>query len=203
MKNSNYIINGILLVAIIVLFILHFTTKGANSKGTEISDSVKDSIGNRLPLAYVRTDSLLSNYKFYNDLSEEMMRKRDDKMLIYKRQEDKFQKEVLDFREKVEKNAFYSTERAQQENNRLTRLGQELEKTGAAIEQELSIEVMKMQQQLNDTIKEALKEFNIPKKYEMIFSNVGTDNILYAEDAYDITIEVIEFLNARYVPEKK
>ena len=203
MKNSNYIINGILLVAIMVLFILHFTSKGANSKGSYTSDSVKDSIENNLPLAYVRTDSLLSNYKFYNDLNDVLLKKRDDKLLIIRRQEDKFQKEVLDFREKVEKNAFYSTDRAQQEQNRLSRMQQDLENLVAQTEREIGIEQANMLNQLADTIKEALKDFNTPKKYEMIFSNVGTDNILYAGDSYDITISVTEFLNARYVPEKK
>ena len=203
MKNSNYIINGILLVAIIVLFILQFTTKGTNLKGTNISDSDKDSIGNNLPLAYVRTDSLLSNYKFYSDLNEVLLKKRDDKLLIIRRQEDKFQKEVLDFREKMEKNAFYSTDRAQEVQNRLSRMQQELENLVSQTEREIAIEQSNMLNQLADTIKAALKDFNNPKKYEMIFSNVGTDNILYADDSYDITIEVAEFLNARYVPEKK
>ena len=203
MKNSNYIINGILAVAVIVLFILHFIGKGSNAKSPESESFSSDSASFHLPLAYIRTDSLLPNYKFYNDLSDEMSRKRDDKMLIYKRQEDKFQKEVLDFQEKVERNIFYSKEKQQQEENRLVRMRQELEKTAATIEQELSLEFARMQQQLNDTIKAALRLYNTPKKYEMIFSNVGMDNILYADDSYDITNEVTEFLNARYVPEKK
>jgi outer membrane protein len=44
-----------------------------------------------------------------------------------------------------------------------------------------------------------LKQFNTPKKYEYILSNAGTDNILYADEKYDITTEIIEYLNARYV----
>ena len=203
MKNSNYIINGILLVAVIVLFILQFTGKGADKKRPEISESVVDSIGSRLPLAYIRTDSLLSNYKFYNYLSDAMMKKREDKVVILKRQEDKFQKEYVDFQEKVNKNVFFSQERIQQEQNRIVKMREDLEKSAAAVEQELAIEFGKMQQQLNDTIITTLKLFNTPKKYEMIFSNAGTDNILYAGDYYDITVEFTEFLNSRYVPAKK
>ena len=59
-----------------------------------------------------------------------------------------------------------------------------------------------MNQQLQDTIVSALKVFNNPQKYQLILSNVGTDNIVYADDSYDITKEIIEFLNARYVPSK-
>ena len=203
MKNSNYIINGILLVAIIVLFILQFTSNGVNSKGTDISDSIEGSTGNHLPLAYVRTDSLLSNYKFYSDLNDVLLKKRDDKLLVIRRQEDKFQKEYLDIREKMEKNVFYTREREQEAQNRLARMQQDLENLMAQTEREIGMEQANMLNQLADTIKVALKDFNTPKKYEMIFSNVGTDNILYADDSYDITNEVTEFLNARYVPEKK
>jgi len=203
MKNSNYIINGILSVAVIVLFVLYFTSKGTFSKGPAAAVSVTDSIGYNLPIAYVNTDSLLTNYKFYNDLNDALMRKRDDKLLAIRRQEDKFKKEVLDYSEKLERNSFYTTERQQQEENRLTRMRQELENFAAQAEQEIGVEQSYMLRQLADTIKAALIDFNNPKKYELIFSNAGTDNILYAGDSYNITTEVTEFLNARYVPDKK
>ena len=203
MKNSNYIINGILIVAVIVLFILQFTGRRADTKHPETTDAVTDSSDFHLPIAYVRTDSLLSNYNFFNDLNDEMMKKRDDKRLLIKRRDDKFTKEYLDFQEKIEKNVFLSRERQLQEQNNLVRQQQELQEYVASIDRELSLEQAKMIQQLQDTIAVAVKEFNTPRKYEMILNNAGTDNILYADDSYDITIEFTEFLNARYVPEKK
>jgi outer membrane protein len=44
----------------------------------------------------------------------------------------------------------------------------------------------------------AMKAFNQPQKYQMIFTRSGNSNILYATESYDITQEVIDFLNARY-----
>ena len=204
MKNSNYIINGILIAAVIVLFILQFTGKKTGTKYPDTTMvSVADSTDFRLPIAYVRTDSLFPNYKFYNDLSNEMMKIRDDKTLLVKRRQEKFTKDVLDYQEKVNSNVFYSPERQMQAENVLRGQQQDLEKYMASIEQELEFEFGKMSQQLNDTIVTALRLFNTPKKYEVIFSNAGTDNILYADDIYDITVEFTEFLNARYVPAKK
>ena len=203
MKNSNYIINGILALAVIVLFILHFTGRKGDAKSLENAGTIADSTGFHLPVAYIRTDSLLPNYKFFNDLSDAWMRKREDKMLTIKQREDKFKKEYTDFIQKAQNNLFISQERAQQEQNRLAGMQQDLEKFAAQAEQEIALEQAKMNQQLTDTIIAALKIFNTPKKYEMIFSNTGTDNILYADDFYDITTEVTGFLNARYVPEKK
>jgi len=201
MKNSNYIINGILLVA--VIFSFHSCNKGSDVKSQESFSSFSESTGFHLPIAYVRTDSLFSNYKFSVDLSDALMKFRDDKVLILRRQEDRLQKEAADFREKQERNVFITAEKTQQEINRLTRMQQDLEKLMASTEMEIATEQARITQQLHDTIVASVKLFNTPKKYEMILTNVGTDNILYADPSYDITLEIIEFLNARYVPEAK
>jgi len=203
MKNNNYIINGILLIAVIVLFILHFTGKGSNTKSPEALLSALDSTGFHLPIAYVRTDSLLKNYKFSVDLNDEMMKKVEDKSLSVTQRKNKLDKDAADFQQKVENNLFITQERAEQEYKRLMTQQQELEKYAANLERELALEQQKMAEQLHDAIKSALELFNTPKKYEMILTNVGTDNILYADPSYDITFEVIEFLNSKYVPAPK
>ena len=203
MKNSNYIINGILFVAVIVLFILQFAGKGSNAKSPESALLSSDSTGFHLPLAYIRTDSLLPNYNFYKDLTDALLKKVEDKRLIIRQKEDKLRKNYIDFQEKVDKNVFYSRERAVEAQNLLAKEQHDLENYAAQIEQEIALDQMTLNRQLQDTIVAALKIYNTPRKYEFIFSNAGTDNILYADDLYDITIDVTEFLNARYVPEKK
>jgi len=201
MKNSNYIINGILLAAIIVLFILQFTGRGG-MKSSDAADAAADSTGCHLPIAYIRTDSLLANYNFSKDLNEALMKKMEDKKLDINRRSEKFKKEVIDFQQKAQMNAFISQERQMQEQNRLAGMQQDLENYAAQSDKELTQEQIKMNQQLQDTIVAALKVFNGSKKYHLILSNVGTDNIFYSDDTYDITKDVIEFLNARYVPTK-
>jgi len=202
MKNSNYIINGIVIVAIIVLFILQFTGKRADIKQPETAEANANINGYHLPIAFVRTDSLLPNYKFFTDWNEVNMKNIEDKRLAISQRSDKLQKDIIDFQQKSQMNAFISKDRELQEQNRILSAQKSLEDFIAKVEQDLSLEQSKMQQQLIDTIVTALRQFNIPKKYEFILSNAGTDNILYADDEYDITKEVIEFLNARYVPSK-
>ena len=73
MKNLNYIINGVLAVAVIVLYVLNFTSK--NNKETasfESSGSVVEMA--TLPIAYVNTDSLLRAYNFAKDMDEALVR---------------------------------------------------------------------------------------------------------------------------------
>ena len=202
MKNSNYIINGILIVAVIVLFILQFAGRSASTKHPEIEGAMAESTNDVLPIAFVQTDSLLPNYKFFIDLNEATLKKIEDKRLIINQRSDRLRKEILDFQQRSQMNGFISQEREMQEGNRLNTQGQELENYIAQTEREMAIEQAQMSQQLQDTIVAALKLFNTPQKYQLILSNAGTDNILYADEIYDITKEVTEFLNARYVPVK-
>jgi len=203
MKNNNYIISGILAVAVIVLFILQFTGRKGDTKYSETVGIVRDSTGFRLPIAYIRTDSLLVKYKFSIDLNNDMLKKVEDNRLNIKQREDKLKKDYADFQQKAQNNIFITQERAQQEYNRLEGQRQDLENYATQVNQDLAMEQSRLNQQLFDTITANLKIFNTPKKYEIIFSNVGTDNILCADDSYDITSDVIEFFNARYVPAKK
>ena len=202
MKNSNYIINGILIVAVIVLFILHFTGKKVNVNSPGATALVSDSANFHLPIAYVRTDSLLPKYKYFNELNESLIKKAEDKKLDLNKKADKFSKDVADYQQKSQMNAFISQERQAQEQDRLLRQKQDLDNQAAQADKEMQIEQAKVFQQIQDTIINALKQFNTPKKYEIILSNSGTDNILYADDSYDITKDVLEFLNSRYVPSK-
>ena len=202
MKNSNYIINGILLAAVIVLFILQFTGRKASGKNPEIAGLGADSTGFHLPVAYIQTDSLTTKYKFFNDLNSAFLKKVEDKRLESNRKLDKWAKDVNDFQQKAQVNAYISQERQEQEYNKLIKQKQDLENSAMQVEKELQVEQAKIFQQVTDTIIAGLKLFNTPKKYQLIFSNAGTDNILYADDVYDITQEVTDFLNARYVPSK-
>jgi outer membrane protein len=201
MKNTNYIINGILAAAIIVLFILQFSKKEGGST-TDLS-VIPDSTTYHLPVAYIRTDSLLMNYNFSTDLNESLMKKVEKGRGTINQRSQKLQNEIYEYQQRVQANAYISRERQQQEETRLGRQQNELQQYVAQFDEELTNEQKKMNQQLQDTIISAVRLFNTPQKYQIIFSNEGTDNLFYADDSYDITKEVLEFLNARYIPAKE
>lgn len=199
MKNINYVINGVLAVAIIVLFILHFTGNKSADVAQRTFTVESDSVG-VLPIAYVNLDSLLLNYNYYQDLSEIIMKKEENARLNVNQEANKLQREMQDFQRKVENNAFLTTERATQERDRILRKQQELEELNSRLTQELMEEQQKMTEQLRDSLVAQLKVYNKDKKYQVIFSNSSTDNILLAEKVYDITDEIVAYLNRTYSP---
>ncbi len=197
MKNINYVISGVLAVCVVILFILHFTSKSNSAPKAEVYTS--DSLGTVLPIAYVRLDSLLSNYNFSKEVSESLLKKHEDARLTLSQRARQLQSDMGKFQEKVQNNAFLSRERAEAEQQALVRKQQDLQK----MEQDLSTDIAKEQQKMNDQLKDSimifLKDYNKAKKYQLILTG---EVVLQGEDAYDITKEVVDGLNARY-PEKK
>lgn len=199
MKNINYVINGVLAVAVVILFVMQFSNK--KESGAAKSVASEDTVASGLlPVAYINLDSLLQNYNYYKDLSDVVLRKQENSRASVMEKARALEAEMKTFQRNVENNAFLSTERAQQEQQRLMKKQQELQEYDNKLAQDLGAEQMKMNEQLRDTIVSQLQIFNQEKGYQIIFSNMAGDNILWANKSYDITNAVIEFLNKRYGP---
>lgn len=199
MKN-NYIISGVLAVAIILLYILHFTSKSSNSGGQMKYEFAAGDSSVALPIAYINVDSLLMNYNFAKDLNEALMRIEENSRASLNQKERQLQSAAQEFQRKLENNAFLTQKRAEEEQVRIQKMGDEYQRMAQQLSNELGIEQQKLNIQLSDSVREALKDFNKNKNFEVILSNTASDNILLAHPKYDITDEVIVFLNKRYGP---
>lgn len=202
MKNINYLINGVLALAVIILFVMHFSGK----KDAGVPQSVSagaEGVSGLLPIAYVNVDSLLLNYNYSKDLNEVIMRKQEDSRANINQKATALRNDMQEFERKYQNNAFLTPQRAQEEQQRLLGKQQELQALDERLTQELMIEQQKLNEQLRDTIVSQLKVFNQSKGYQVIFSNTMGDNILLAGEAYDITAEVITFLNKNYTSPAK
>lgn len=150
-----------------------------------------------LKIAFVEVDSLLANYQFCIDLSEEMVKKEENVRATLNDKTKKLEQEQQDFQYKYENNAF-TRARAEEEYNRLMRKAQELEELKVKLAEELAIENQKNNMQLHDSIGNFIKIYNADKQFDFIISNTGFDNLLYGNPAYNITGEILEGLNKRY-----
>jgi outer membrane protein len=198
MKNINYVINGVLAVAVLVLFVLQFSgKKEVQSSSEEASASSEGSVSG-FPVAYINVDSLLLNYNFSKDLNEQIVKKQENARANITQQARKLQSEIEEFQYKLKNSAFATQERAEQEQQRLMKKQQELQTLEEKLAQELMEETRRMNEQLRDTIVQHLKEYNKEKGFQIIFSNTEGSPILLADDVYNITGEVIEYLNRRW-----
>jgi outer membrane protein len=186
-------VNVILVAAVATLFVLFSTNSKAETSVVEVEKSEK------LPIAYLNTDSLLVNYLFAQDANEKLMKKQEDARLKLNTKLRTFQNEVADFQRKLENNAFLTRERAEQAQQALVKKEQELQELEAKLTEDIMLENQKLNAQLADTLTKFLEEYNADGRYHMILSNTAKDNVLFAIPGYDITEEVTKVLNARYI----
>ena len=196
MRNINYVINGVLAVAVVILYVMQFSDK-KESGVTRTFASAGDTTA-LLPIAYVNVDSLLLNYNYSKDLNEIILKKQENSRANITQKARSLESEMKDFQRKIENNAFLTRERAEQEQQRLLKKQEELQNLDNQLAQELMQEQQKLNEQLRDTIVSQLRAFNQDKGFQVVFSNTVGDNILLAGDSYDITAELLEFLNKNY-----
>ncbi|GHT49007.1 membrane protein [Bacteroidia bacterium] len=174
--------------------------KATNTPG---ETNTPDEAGSQdLSIVYVDVDSLLVHFNFYNGLVSALEDKASKQNSSIKSSAQKFENEVLSFQQKAQNNAFLSQERMTQEQTRLQRMQDDIQQRAAQMQQELALDQAVLQQQLSDSLVLGIKEFNTPKKYSLILTKSG-NSILYADKQFDITNDVIEFLNKRFKSEKE
>lgn len=207
MKNFNTIALAILALAVVGLYVLHFTGKGEKQVEVEcatlVSDSAivetpVDSLSNSFPVAYINVDSFLLNYEYAKKLNETLLKKQEKSRKELVSAQQKLQAELEVFQQKYQAGGFLSKESFEQEQNRLFKKDQELQTLEQRLAQDLITEQQKMNMRLRDSINSFFEFFNADKRYKLILSNTDADNILYAEPMLNITSEVVFVMNQRY-----
>ena len=196
MKTMKYILKGFLGMALALLFVQCTPQNNATTTETAAPNAgVNPAI---LKFAYVEIDSLLSKYRFCTDLNEMMIRKEENIRTTLNEKAKKLDAAMREFQRKLENNGFLSEESAKQQQARLIKQQQDLQALQEKLGKELADENLKNNLQLRDSINSFIKIYNQSKGYSFIFSNSGFDNLLYGDQKYNITQEIVDGLNARY-----
>lgn len=199
MKNTSLILNGILGVAVIVLYVLFFSSKGSNETNVT-KEGVNVTDASPMKIAYIKVDSLIMNYDLAKDLQDDFSKSQDAYTKEYANKRSAFEKRAAAFQERMQNGGFLTQDLAAQERDRLMNEQQEIQK----LDQELSGKLADLQsshnEQLVDSLLNYLKDYNFDKKYKYIFNAGG---ILIGDEDHNITKEVLDGMNIRYSKEKK
>jgi outer membrane protein len=197
-EKIHYVIEAALGIAVVVLFALFFSNnRKSDLSGTNSLESSSITATGSLPVAYIDVDSLLQKYQYSVELNEQIIRKYENSRANLTEKLRKLQSEIADFQRKVETGSFVSQESAQNQQQRLLKKQEDLQQLEAQMSQELGEEQLRVNEDLRKKIISQLKEFNKNKGFCIIFGNIR-DNILYADDVYNITNEAIDFLNKNH-----
>ncbi|MCG8306286.1 MAG: OmpH family outer membrane protein [Cytophagales bacterium] len=196
MKNNVSIgLNVVLLIAVVVLYVLHFsgradTDEPVEGKNTEPID---------LSIAYVNSDSLLKNYDFFKDLEKKLIEKRDKLNAEYQNRAEGLQKEFQNF-QTTAGNMTISQARAVEED--LRKKQQNLLMYQDQLGQQLMQEEAKMNSELYDKVSAYLRDYGLNKDLQIVLTYTKGSGVLYANEGLDITDQVIVGLNETYKTEQ-
>jgi len=203
-EKIHYAIEAALAVAVISLFVLHFSGNKSGSSETNFVAKEGESVSEFMPVAYIDIDSLMENYNYRLEINELMTKNLESSQQRLQNQGKRLQTDIEEFQKKAQNGTFLNRERQMMEQERLEKRMQELQNLEAQLSQELEDKGMRLNIAMRQTIISHVQEYNKEKGFHLIYGKMG-ENIIYAKDVYNITAEVIDFLNRKYAasPELK
>ena len=200
MKNLSLILNAVLIVAVGVLFYLHFSSEKTSVSGKGPEKNI-NTVMPDMPIVYINIDSLLNNYAYFEEMQNEFADKQSEAEAELNARSRQYESSAIDYQNKVQKGLVTRREAAEMEQQ-LMAAQQELLQYRDQLTMQLSEEEQVRNRRLINNIMEYLVDYNKEFNYQFIFSNSFGDNVLFANDKLDITKSVLEGLNEQFEKEK-
>ena len=202
MKNVSIALNIVLLIAVAVLYVVYFTgnkteQKKKDQKQEAPSATEASKKGDNLKIAYVNIDTVLSEYKLYEEMQNMLQEKQKKMQADLQSRSKSFQKEMTQFRKKAQQGLITSTQ-AKQRQKELTKKQKKLQQLQQKVSGQLSKQRQSMNQQVYDSIQSFLNDYNKDKEYDYIMSNTFSSTLLYGRPDMNLTETVINGINRRY-----
>ncbi|MES2731157.1 MAG: OmpH family outer membrane protein [Bacteroidota bacterium] len=191
MKNLSLLLNGILVVAVAVLFYLHFSSGTSSSANSSKGDAPSAS----QRIVYVNTDTLTRKYDFYREANKELEDKQGKLDTELGGRLRALQNEAIALQQKA---SSMTQEQGQQAEQMLMRKQQDLEQYRTGLGQQLMEEQRKKNEEVYEVITKYLKKRNATNQYDYVIGYSKGGNFLYVSDKLDITKQVIDELNKEY-----
>lgn len=187
MKNASLVLNGVLLVAVVVLYILHFSGKPSAGSSGASSGTPSD-----VKVAYINQDTVLKYYDFMK-VNEDKLRakaKSFDEQLTAR--QTSLQREVESYRQNAG-NLTIGQARTLEES--LQQKGQNLQLFQQSLQQQMMEEEGKVATAVYEKLTAYLKDYSKQRGIEVVVKFDRGSDILFAGDSLNISKDVIKGLN--------
>jgi outer membrane protein len=150
--------------------------------------------------AYIDTSKLLEDYTEAKDIDAKYKTKTEEIGRKLEVEEANFKSDAAYFEKNAEANG---RAWAEQKGAELQRRQQDLQYAAQNIAQKLQSEHGTEMDTLVKSVKQFIKDYGKEKGYSYIYGTGEAATVLYAEDKYDITKEVVKLLNDKYETSSK
>jgi len=209
MKNLSLIINGVLAVAVAILFYQVHSLKngaeGTSEQGSEKAEVKPVVLSNTTladsKIAYVNTDSINEHYEYIADFTKIIRNKKATLEAQMQSMTEKFQREYEAFQQSAQAGVAPQSELQKQQAS-LERQQQELANKELQL-QNLGVELEEKNMELNKSVKDYLSKINNGRfDYILSYSDM-VPTILLTNPKLDVTAEVLKGINEEYKNSKK
>jgi outer membrane protein len=197
MKNLSIALFSVLFLALIILYILHFS---GNKKVMPGSQENLPAAVTSEGIAFVNIDSVIMNFDMFFDRREELMAKQKNAETELTSKGNKYERDARDFQEKVTKGLVTRATAAEMEQG-LLKQQQDLISLRDNLQTNLLEEEQVMNRQIIDYITTYLEQNKSEFNYQYILGKSFGSVVLYGDSALDITEKVTEAINLKYKSE--
>jgi outer membrane protein len=190
------ILNIVLVIAVGVLFYLHFSSPASSQ--TAVAGGAKQVPAGSFKIAYFETDSIQNHFDYYKEIVAELDAKNQANSKVLGELKGVFASKYQDLQKVAQTLTQAELAARQQELTNIENAFRGKEKMMNDEMQDLQFRKM---QDVKKKIEDYLKEYNKDKGYAFVFSN--SENLMYFRDSsYDITQDVVNGLNKQYAKKK-
>ena len=196
MKIANIVTNVVLGVAVIVLFVFHFSGEKGEKGGEHAAAAMLANPGD-ISIAYFNMDSVMSQWDLYDDYQQDLSQKQTELEADFAGRTETFYQSVQDAQYKIQKGLVTRTE-AEQLQQQLATEEQNLQVLQNQYMTQLQEEGMVRNRQMLDKIETYVAELSGTQGYSYVYSYSFGGNLIYGAKSLDITAAVVEGLNVMF-----
>jgi|APHig6443718053_1056840.scaffolds.fasta_scaffold08767_2 outer membrane protein len=185
-------------MSVVLLVLLLARTSGVSSGNSVVSPAS----GNGARVAFINTDTILSQYLLVKDYENQLKEKTQKFEREMAGKEAQFRQDAEYFDKSVKSNSL-SEQSAQEIYQKLMARQSELVQQRDGYRQELAAEDLRINVLLIDTVTNFLKRYNKKLGYDYIIGVNKAGNVFHAETKYDLTAEVVNELNKEFTESQK
>jgi outer membrane protein len=197
MKNGLLVLNVVLLIAVAVLFYLHFSS-GTPTVKKQATNHQANSSGSDFKIAYFEMDSLENSFAMVKDVKTELGKKEDAITSELSRLEKNYQNKIAQYQAQGATMNQVQSENAQRD---VMQMQQNMQNRKQALDKEYQDYYIRKMKDVKTKIEDFLKEYNNNKGYSYILAS-DPGLFYYRDTTYNITNELITGLNKQYVKKK-
>lgn len=190
MKNASIILNFVLLVAVAVLYYLHFSGSNPEKATGQAAAASGD-----LQIAYINSDTVLKYYDYLKDNRVKLEEKTKKLETDFRNRAQGLQNEFAAYQRNVNSMTLGQVKAAEED---LAKKQQNLQMYQQSLSQQVMQEEARINKELYDRLTAFLSRYGKEKGLQVVLKYDPTSDVLHVADGLDISREVIEGLNNEY-----